>query len=240
MHQCTRAPVHQLFKSAQERIDNSTPVIFFWCSGDWCSGALKEMNKSKGLTLIEILVATSILTLVLVVGFGALQVYNVSVTMASIRSNLSAQANIALTKMAAEMLRSGGSHINFVDGNAADSLVPDDVTFQIAQAIDDDGNVEWGDGVTERNSIRYSVDPSGNTYAFFIGSAGAKNNQLIKEIKDTGDVTVEVLVLANEITNLQFTPMPFNLATDKKIKISITAAKDGVSVTMETDVDFKN
>ncbi len=188
------------------------------------------MHNSKGLTLMEVLVTVSILTLVFGMTFGAMRIYDISISMGSTKSNLSAQATQALNKMKEELAKSNPSKIIIVPDMGIHNSLPSNpewLQFQIPlPQLDANQNIRWGNGITINWWIQYYIQNV------------TKANQLISEREGTKTV------LANDITNLQFDPFP---ATGNYLDITVTASKPiqrgivpALSVTMSTRVDFKN
>ena len=183
------------------------------------------MHNSKGLTLMEVLVTVSILTIVFGMTFGAMRIYDVSISMGSTKSNLSAQATQALNKMREELSKSTASRVIVNDGGVmAGKPLPDSIDFQIPMGLDANQNIQWGDGGIETAWIEYYL----------------RDNQLVKMF-DVYVTTEPQIVLANDITNLRFT------LSGNSLTIDVTASKaiqrgiiPALSVTMSTRVDFKN
>lgn len=196
------------------------------------------MHNSKGLTLMEVLVTVSILTLVFGMTFGAMRIYDISISMGSTKSNLSAQATQALNKMKEELAKSSHSVItglNLALSFATESI-PGNVTqifFRVPNSVDSQQNIIWGDGQIGDYQLRYYV---GNV---------SKANQLVRERHYASGLSLsppEREVLANDITYVLFTYYGGN-----SLNITVTASKTAqrgvvpaLSVTLSTRVDFKN
>lgn len=190
------------------------------------------MRKVKGVTLIEVLVTVSILTVVFAVTFGALRVYDMSLTMANTKSQLSAQANSALNRMREELSLSSVGMI--LEIRADDPAPAESIRFRVPlPALDTSQNLQWGDGVTLDNQAKY-----------YLG-AETKPSQLIKEkLNNLGDPLspAEKAVLANDINDLEFT------LSGNSLEITVTAAKGvqrgiipGINnVSATGKVDFRN
>lgn len=196
--------------------------------------AKNSLKQDTGLTLMEVLVTVSILTLVFGMTFGAMRIYDISTTMANTKSYLSAQANQALNKMKEELALSSLSATIPVTAVDTD---PDILIFQIPTGLDSNQNIIWGNGVTQSRWIEYMVMEDS-----IWGSGPGAGWQLIR-IRSY--VPRDTEILANDITDLQFTPT--TLSPGDSLTIQVTASKTaqrgvvpGVSVTLSTRVDFRN
>ncbi|MFQ5680576.1 MAG: prepilin-type N-terminal cleavage/methylation domain-containing protein [Candidatus Omnitrophota bacterium] len=176
--------------------------------------------RKDALTLIEVMITLSILTIVFSLTFGVMRIYDISLTMGNTMTQVSAAANLALDKMREELMLSASSQITLLNDNT--SPQPDELTFKIVTGLDSEQNIQWGDGVTEGRDIKY-----------YIGNID-KPNQLIRE---AGTKTI----LANDITDLQFS------LTGNSLRIDITAGRPtqrgivpAVDFSSSTMVDFKN
>lgn len=186
-------------------------------------------DKNKGLTLMEVLVAASILTIVFGVSFGAMRIYDISLTMGTTKSQLCAQANLALNRMKEELALSSGFRVFIAQARSDPPQYT--ITFQIPTGdLDARGEIVWGDGQTTGASDQIEYDLGGD-------------NQLIrKETKSGGNTQV----LANNITALDVAPTPASAPYDS-LTLTVTASKGtqrgiipAVSVDLSTTVDFKN
>ena len=189
------------------------------------------MRKLTGFTLVEIVVVLSIVVLVSSVTFGAIRVYDLSLTMAGTKSQLAAQANMALNKMKEELSQSASSTITVFDDILAIKI--DAVYFQIPTGLDDEQNIQWGNGITEGKRILY-----------FVGADYTEPKDRYQLVRDTEESSNSLTVLGDYITNLQITPVspPYDSLT-----LTVTASRaaqrgviPAVSVTASTTVDFKN
>jgi hypothetical protein len=194
-----------------------------------------KRNLETSLTLVEIVVAVSILSIIFSVVFGSIRIYDISLTMGNTKSYLSAQTNLALNKMREELAKSSKSRIlEVIDEDTNSNPVSDSVRFQIPlPELDANQNIQWGDGETQGREVKY-----------YIGNIN-KPNQLIRQVLESGGGNVvSETVLANDVTNLQIEPTspPYDSLT-----LTITTAKSkqkgivpGLSVMCSTTVDFRN
>lgn len=194
------------------------------------------MRKLKGVTLIEVLVAISIFTIVSGISFGALRVYDIMLTVGNTKNYLSAEANTALNKMSAGTgsLNAGlasSSRAVVLGLNAGlSSSTANEIIFRVPSGLDSNQDIIWGDGTTANYRIRY-----------YLGSISLPS-QLIRETQNDSGVAVGTPeVLANNITSLSFA------LSGNSLTIDVTAAKSSqrgiipaLSVELSTQVDFKN
>ena len=195
-------------------------------------GSEEEMNifslyakRRKGFSLMEVLVALSILTIVSAVTFGALRVYDVTITMSNTKSHLYAQLNQGLNKMKEELSQSSRPVILVSNPGVVDGTGFTSIDFQIPLPdLDANNDIQWGDGVVAGRTIRY-----------YLGNL-TKPNQLIRYVAG-----VSSSVLANDIEDLRF------ILSGNSLNIGMRATKQAqrgivpkLSLISSTDVDFKN
>lgn len=154
----------------------------------------------KGFTLLEILVALSIFTFLILAIFGVMDLGRASWITGSAAVEVHQEIIKSFMTMEKELRETSPGRISLTSGTSGPSI-----TFQAPQDIDGDGdvldasgNIEWSGGIT------YALNPF---------------NQI------TRDVSGATSVLANNIVNLQFTrPVSsFNI-----IQIDMTARKISV------------
>lgn len=153
----------------------------------------------KGLTLIEILVALLIFT-VIAVGFGyAVVAGKSSLFVSDIPTQLRQDVLFTLLPLVRELRQTAPAKINLTEGSSAST-----VTFKIPHdddipadgvAVDAIGNIEWGQDIT------YALDGSGRLIRTYAGNSS---------------------VVAGDISSLQFSRPAGN---DAIIQIDVTAQK---------------
>lgn len=218
------------------------------------SGVRYQVSKNRkikaGFTLMEILVTVSILTIISSITFGAMRIYDVSVTMGTTKSYLSAQANQALSKMVGELGLSSKARVYDTtmlnpsppptyNISLSEGAQVNEIAFMIplkgAMAIDLAGNIQWGDGGESGTNQNAQLK-------YYVGT-DSKPNQLIRDDYSSGGVLdpLKRTILANDIERVDFTLSGNSLA------INVTASKamqggiiPALSVTMSAAVDFRN
>ena len=131
---------------------------------------------NKGFSLLEMLMAAAIFSIVCVVIFGVNQIGLNSWDQISVQSNLAGEARMGIERMTKELRTSKLSNI--------DSSSPTQLRFKIPTAV----NSSTGAISSWSNWIRYS-------------RGGVNGNQLLRMDEGTNVATV----VANEVTAVQFT-----------------------------------
>jgi len=179
--------------------------------------------RRKGFSLMEVLVALSILTIISAVTFGALRVYDVTITMSNTKSHLYAQLNQGLNKMKEELAQTSRQKLLELNPGLTDSVPVNSIDFQVPLPdLDANNDIQWGDGTTLGVTIRYYQ------------GALTMPNQLIRSGAPSS-------VLVNDIEDLRF------ILSGNSLNIGMRATKQAqrgivpaISLRSSASVDFKN
>ncbi len=170
------------------------------------------MKNKKGFSLLELLMSISIFSFVCLVVFGVYQVGMESWDLVYAQSALMGEARVGIEKMNKELRTSNLSNI--------DSSSSTQLRFKIPTAV----NSSTGAISSWSNWIRYS-------------RGGVGSNQLLRTDEGTNANTV----LANDVTNLQFTAN----SNPSTISIAVTTQKSTtngtvIPVSLSSTVDLRN
>ena len=141
----------------------------------------------KGFTLVEMMMAVSIFTVVMGMVFTTLKLndiyrYNVGIQMGLYRQNKRAQDTIER-----ELRLSAPDKFSLIDSDGDSAF--DTIRFQIPlPTLDDEYNIRWGADSTEGYYIQYKLD---NTY-------------LKRQILDSGFSWVSERIIGADFDNLEF------------------------------------
>ncbi|MDP1853637.1 MAG: hypothetical protein Q8L26_05500 [Candidatus Omnitrophota bacterium] len=199
---------------------------------------------------MEILVTVSILTIVSGVTFGAMRIYDISLSMGTTKAYLSAQANQALSKMVGELGLSSKARVYDTatlnpspppayNVPFSEGVLVSEIAFMIplkgSQGIDALGNIVWGDGGESGTNLNGQLK-------YYVGT-DSKPNQFIRDNFSSGgglDISKR-RILANDISSVQFT------LSGNSLTITVIASKamqrgniPALSVPMSARVDFRN
>lgn len=133
----------------------------------------------------------SIFTVVMGIAYTAISLNETYRDLVLTKIQLYRQNKKAVDNICAELQRSSADNWTMVDGGGGN---PDTIQFQIPWTIDATYNEHWGADNTDGFSIRYRL----------------VNNDLIREILDTGQSVTWSAITAENITNLQFTSIGTN------------------------------
>ena len=140
----------------------------------------------KGLTLVEIVVALGIFSIIISLVFSITGSGRISWTIAAAKLYVSSQERQASTVISQELVlsRYGTKAWPATDGHSIRFSIPlvgDDEELQLSGG----GDLLWGDGTTQGNSIEYSVI----------------NEKLVRRVLDASLTEISIKSLAQNVTN---------------------------------------
>lgn len=159
----------------------------------------------KGLTLVELISVILILSIICAAIFSVLVICRRAWQIATTQLELQQNVRQAMERMARELNQSRASRINNVP---ADGVTYPNISFQIPEDIDSDGDILAADGSIEwGGQIQYSLGGSGN-------------RQLLRTIDS------DSTIWANNIISLQFRRYQI---TPNILEITLEAEKTNIT-----------
>jgi len=147
----------------------------------------------KGFTLIEVMIAAAVSTIIIFGAFGILQVSNIQLDAIQVKMSLEENSREALFKMAQEIRQTSNNKIvdNFGTEDASHVESTNTITFIVpvpspdaASLVDVNFDPKWA------NSIQYSLNED--------------THQIVRTSTDLTTFVTQQAILANDVTSLIF------------------------------------
>jgi prepilin-type N-terminal cleavage/methylation domain-containing protein len=181
------------------------------------NGERLTVQRTRGLTLIELTVALALLASAFVGILDVLRLLGSGLQYETVRSDLSTRTEGTLYDMVAELRQAAACSSNFyIEQNAA---LPPRITFDLVDRIDTKGNIVWG------NKVTYRLVKAPETQAAQFSYLNIVPGQILRD--ESGAVTPLATTVVEEL-------VPYQFSDNGVTKWGFSVSRSGSALTLST------